>query len=91
MSTKTEQQGVIAQVIGNVVDVKFEGTLPEIYHTIEVVREQGTPQESPEKSGHPTGQARNRNWYWKSSSIWGADWCAVSPWARPTAWRFSSL
>ena len=59
MSTKTEQQGVIAQVIGNVVDVKFEGTLPEIYHTIEVVREQGTPQESPEKSGHPTGQARN--------------------------------
>ncbi|MFA4873339.1 MAG: F0F1 ATP synthase subunit beta [Patescibacteria group bacterium] len=43
MSTKTTSvsEGVIAQVIGAVVDVKFENHLPMIYHTIEVILSEG--------------------------------------------------
>src|SRR3989338_3549965 len=39
--TANKSEGMIAQVIGAVVDVKFENHLPMIYHTIEVILSEG--------------------------------------------------
>ncbi len=53
--TANKSEGVIAQVIGAVVDVKFENHLPMIYHTLEVFSEQGT---SPKEQGTKTKEQK---------------------------------
>jgi F-type H+-transporting ATPase subunit beta len=39
--TTTEAKAVVSQVIGPVVDVKFEGKVPEIYSALEITRTNG--------------------------------------------------
>lgn len=42
-AVKTERIGVITQIMGPVVDVSFEGELPEIYSALRIVRGNGEP------------------------------------------------
>ena len=69
-----ENIGSVVQIIGPVVDVEFDGTLPAIYNAVIV-----------QDAGHGHGRARSTSSRrWRSTSAKTA--CAASRWSRPTAW-----
>jgi F-type H+-transporting ATPase subunit beta len=44
MGTQAQHTGRVVQVIGAVVDIEFEGYLPEIYNAVRIVSEPGAAQ-----------------------------------------------
>ena len=51
IKNNNSQMGIVTQVIGPVVDVKFEGYIPAVYEALEILINQGTEKRKNEKTG----------------------------------------
>lgn len=58
---RTQGGGKISQVIGPVVDVKFEGDIPEIFTALEVVKGQSEDNHQPEKKHQAENSSESEN------------------------------